>query len=657
MPKRVDANPPFKPKLRYALYQCESCGTLHYPDAEVFEYESRRDADLARKFYLEVGAGLDAMIAPLAWAGMENVSSYLEVGGGYGFSVDFAARELGWDAANIDPSFLAQTGARDLGHRHIAAYLSPDHALANASFDRVLSSEVIEHVSDPDQFIQTLDAALAPNGVLMLTTPNANVVRSGASLDELLPVITAGHHLIIFSEAGLKSALKRAGYAHVHVKQAGATLYAVASHEKIDVKFDARPDRARLQTYLKNRLETLGDDHALFSAFAVRLLKECVHTANWEKAGKIRDKVATRWLNDFGFDINRADGINPVFIRTEKGQRTRLRKFAANYPFSLAIALYYSGRIEQNSGNISSAIAAFRASARAARTLQSAFTAMFAACRETEEAGLRSTLASAELEASSHPDAAVHSLLSVADLDGELLQTEWSRIACHVYAANALSGQSEAVEAIEPFVRGQISARIDQEQGLDTTTGYAAGGLGETALQRGQPDHARRWFKIAADAMNDPAEELVFTRKAAALEPKPKSLGDQLVDALNSEQPEDANEPARTLLSYPVEHPEICRSTAFGLGIYSLNIKPDATAAVKWFARAAELSVEDQKLDAEFHLALAANRLPDKERDLILPDLLRKLEKEVPENSDLNSRVRLLADRYRAETGLRETHA
>ena len=87
MPKRLDANPPYKPRERYNLFQCESCQTLHYPDAEVFEYESRRDADLARKFYLEVGAGLDAMIAPLAWAARGEVGTFLEVGGGYGFSV------------------------------------------------------------------------------------------------------------------------------------------------------------------------------------------------------------------------------------------------------------------------------------------------------------------------------------------------------------------------------------------------------------------------------------------------------------------------------------------------------------------------------------------------------------------------------------------
>jgi len=50
MPKRIDASPPYKPRERYNIFQCEACGTLHSPDVEDFEYESRRDADLARKF-------------------------------------------------------------------------------------------------------------------------------------------------------------------------------------------------------------------------------------------------------------------------------------------------------------------------------------------------------------------------------------------------------------------------------------------------------------------------------------------------------------------------------------------------------------------------------------------------------------------------------
>lgn len=657
MPKRVDANPPYKPRERYNLFECETCGTLHYPDMEVFEYESRRDADLARKFYLEVGAGLDAMIAPLAWSARSDVGSFLEVGGGYGFSVDFASRELGWKAANIDPSFLARTGAADLGHEHVAAYLSPDHKLADQSFDRVLSSEVIEHVKTPGAFIGALTAALAPDGVLLLTTPNAAVVEKNASLDDLLPVITAGHHLVIYSKAGLEAVLRRAGFSHIHVEESGPTLQAAAARNAFDVDFRARPDRARLQSYLVSRLDALGKDHALFAAFAVRLLKEYVHTGQWENARQLRDRITRRWLADYGFNLGMADSLSPSFALGEKGQRRQLRKFAANHPFSLAIALYYSGRIDQQSGKTRQALGAFQACARIATTLQTVFSSMYAACRETEEVRLRATLAAAEICASTDPESACTYLLAIEDkLDG-LVRDEWWRVACHVFAASALSGHHAAVISIEAHVRGWLEIAMDEGRPLTPAEGYTAGGIGEHHLASGQPDKAARWFELAANAMTEPSEAEAFKQKAIALERSQPGRGQRLIDALNSDDQDTARDIGDAMSRLPATADEIDASLAYALGIFHLNITPDANAAIKWFARSAELADGDARLDAELHIALAAERLPDGPKTKILPDLVHQLDTAKPLRGDLGSRIKELTDRYRAQSGAREETA
>lgn len=657
MPKRLDANPPFKPRERYALYQCEACDTLHYPDAEVFRYESRKDADLARKFYLEVGAGLDAMIAPLAWAGMEGVSSYLEVGGGYGFSVDFATRELGWKAANIDPSFLARTGADDLGHRHVAAYLSPDHEFANQSFDRVLSSEVIEHVDDPDAFVETLTAALAPGGVLLLTTPNAAVVKAGASRELLLPVVTAGHHLIIFSEAGLRAVLKRAGYTAIHIRQSGPTLYAAASRQTVSADFEARPDRQQLQNYLAGRLDELGNDPTLFSGFAAKLMKEFVHTGQWNKAEEIRDQIAERWRSDYGFDLMKPVGVRPEYIRAERGQRRRIRKFAANYPFSLAIVLYYSGRIELEAGRTGQAIEAFHSASRTAIVFGHVFESLFAACRETEDAGIRSLLAAAELEAPSFPAKAVTSLLSIAECQANERRDDWQRVACQVFAAGALSGRIPDVEPLMPTVRGWLDEKHQLGQALNAFEGYAAGGLGEAARSASRDEEAVEWFQRAAGAMPDEGEATVFTQRAHTIASQAAFIGRKFIKALNNQDHETANRFGSKLLKLDPEDPQVSESLAFALGIYCLNMEPDAEASAKWFMRAAELSDGEVQLKAEYHLALAVERLPPKERGTILPDLIRKLRHDAPENGDLGSQIRALADRYDTKTGLKGASA
>ncbi|GJL97973.1 MAG: hypothetical protein DHS20C06_17900 [Hyphobacterium sp.] len=657
MPKRIDANPPYKPRERYALYQCENCGSLHYPDVEVFEYESRRDADLARKFYLEVGAGLDAMIAPLAWAEMDSAGSFLEVGGGYGFSVDFASRGLGWTSANIDPSFLARTGARDLGHNHVAAYLSPDHEMADQSFDRVLSSEVIEHVKKPDAFLAALTAALSPDGVLLLTTPNAAVVKADAGLDALLPVITAGHHIVIYSKAGLEAALRRAGYNNVVVQENGPTLRAAASRSLFKVDFDAAADRSQLQAYLSDRLDALGRDHTLFAAFAVRLLKEYVHTAQWDRARDIRDRLSARWLKDYGFNLKLGDTLNTEFRVTNRGQRRHLRRFAANHPFSLSIALYYSARIDQHFGKIDDATCAFRATSRIANTLQIVFSTMYAACRETDEVSLRARLALAELTATTRPDGATSILLDViGQMKGHLLD-EWQRIACHTYASGALTGRFDSVSRLAPQVRGHLEAKRTARSGLTPVEGYAAGGMGESLTAKGENALAAPWYELAASAMPDIDEKEVFEGKAGKAKGQADPVERRLIDALNSTRPETAHEPARILGQLDPNDPQISPSIAFALGIYSLNIKPDPAIAAKWFARAAELSSNEDRVNAHFHLALAAMRLPHAQQSRILPDLIQQFENASVTDSDLRSRIDALVANYKKQLRKREATA
>lgn len=45
-------------------------------------------------------------------------------------------------------------------------------ALGDAQFDLVTSLEVIEHVNDPQSFVRGLAGALAPSGLMILSTPN-----------------------------------------------------------------------------------------------------------------------------------------------------------------------------------------------------------------------------------------------------------------------------------------------------------------------------------------------------------------------------------------------------------------------------------------------------------------------------------------------------
>jgi len=534
MEKHLDASPPFEPRKRYALYACGPCGTLHYPDAPPFEYESRKDADIARKFYVEIGAGLDAMIAPLAWAEPERVKSYLEVGGGYGFSVDFAARGLGWRAANIDPSFIARTGAADLGHKHLPEYLSADNPLPDGPFDRVLSSEVIEHVSNPDPFLAALVSALDKDGALIVTTPDAGAVHPAASLDALRPIIVAGHHLVIFSAKGLEIALRRAGMEHVSVIARDQTLYAVAARKPVEVDFTARPDRQIYRQYLKARRDALSEDPTLHAGFAVRLLKECVHTGAWDEAREALENLTTRWRRDYGLDLGAPQSVRPRFVLPEKNRGRAIRKFAANHCFNLAVALFYAARLREQDGDLDKAEALYRACSRSAKTLRKVFEAMFAACRETEDAGHRAALHAAMLAVRTDPDRAVREILALTPDAASLPQDLWLEAQRRVFADGVLTGRREAVEPLALMVQAQLLASAQSETPLTPSQGYAAAALGMRAEQTGHREEAAHWYDQAAHAMSDAGERKVFEGYRDRMMVTPQS-GDTAIEAAFAE--------------------------------------------------------------------------------------------------------------------------
>ena len=103
---------------------------------------------LAGKTALDVGCGAGLLAEPLARLGAKVTA------------ID-AAPEL----IDVARAHAAGQGL-DIDYRHAAA------EDLDGRFDLVTSMEVIEHVADPQAFIHSLAARLAPGGLLILSTPN-----------------------------------------------------------------------------------------------------------------------------------------------------------------------------------------------------------------------------------------------------------------------------------------------------------------------------------------------------------------------------------------------------------------------------------------------------------------------------------------------------
>ena len=111
--------------------------------------DSRSVRPLAGKHALDVGCGAGLLCEPLARLGAavtgvdaaaENIAAAKDHAAGAGLAIDYRCGDVS--------------------------------TLGLAGYDLVTSLEVIEHVADPEVFVAALRSALAPDGLMILSTPN-----------------------------------------------------------------------------------------------------------------------------------------------------------------------------------------------------------------------------------------------------------------------------------------------------------------------------------------------------------------------------------------------------------------------------------------------------------------------------------------------------
>lgn len=183
------------------------------------------------------------IIGESRWAG----KSLLDLGCGSGFICAEAARNGARHVVGIDlkdPDDAAQSW------RFCSVDLESDHwhqdvplaSTGEHKFDLIFAFDILEHLSSPVKFLSQCHALLAPNGKLILTTPNT------ASWERVLKGehwsgATDPQHKILFSRYSLQFLLKRTGFKPLVLRapvrklaklgiptpQVGAQIFCVAS--------------------------------------------------------------------------------------------------------------------------------------------------------------------------------------------------------------------------------------------------------------------------------------------------------------------------------------------------------------------------------------------------------------------------------------------
>jgi SAM-dependent methyltransferase len=135
----------------------------------------------------------------------KKASKILEIGSGLGY-LTYSLIKDNYDAIGLDISQVAVKQAIDnFGNHFVCADLfefAPQHI---ESFDFVILTEVIEHIENPLDFIETIISLLKPNGQAIITTPNKSLYPKEAIWASTSPPV----HLWWFSEESMIFIAKR----------------------------------------------------------------------------------------------------------------------------------------------------------------------------------------------------------------------------------------------------------------------------------------------------------------------------------------------------------------------------------------------------------------------------------------------------------------
>lgn len=318
---------------RYRLQLCPHCDVLFASALATMDYGGDALLEIGwPAYYAQVGAGIWSIADPLSRIAKPPGARALEIGGAYGFGLDFCVHARSWRGVGYDPSPLTGLGARELGLDLRQGYFTAQ-TLREGPWDVILATEVIEHLEDPPAFLRLMRQAIADGGILVLTTPNAAWITPDLSPDELYALLQPGAHVVLQSARSLELALKAAGFGHVMVRAEAATLTAYASPApfRLEEEFCAR--RGLYRQYLCQRAmaAALGSDPQL--GFAGRLIFDAVNDGDAEGAAAAWDILNEACQARFGYRLEGLAGL-PVSGDDD------LEGLARKMPLGLGMILY-----------------------------------------------------------------------------------------------------------------------------------------------------------------------------------------------------------------------------------------------------------------------------------------------------------------------------
>jgi len=149
-------------------------------------------------------------------------SAILEIGCGGGILLK-ELKELGFETYAADPSPTAIRAAEKYGFSLIAKFFAAH--LFTETFDLIFHSDVLEHAFDPWKFIEEQRKVLKPNGLIVISVPNAADSISYGDIS-----MAMHQHLQYFTPESLSKLMQASGFEILEIRAAdyGGSLYCAA---------------------------------------------------------------------------------------------------------------------------------------------------------------------------------------------------------------------------------------------------------------------------------------------------------------------------------------------------------------------------------------------------------------------------------------------
>lgn len=209
----------------YRVIDCAACSFLHVDplpsEAELLEFCRDEFYEDAKPTYLAsdsrdaewLAVGHDMKLDELEGVLAPGSRRILDIGTGPGAFLR-RATSRGWEATGIDPSPAAVAHCRSQGLEALVGHLSDDTVERLGAFDAVHLQHVLEHVRDPQRFLDTARTLLRPGGVICVEVPNDFNPLQRVLLDDGVDpwFVSPPEHLNYFTLQSLLGLLERRGF-------------------------------------------------------------------------------------------------------------------------------------------------------------------------------------------------------------------------------------------------------------------------------------------------------------------------------------------------------------------------------------------------------------------------------------------------------------